>query len=68
MSFLSSLTSNEKYDLYGFNLHFPLTSLVSLSKYKTGFISSVVSGSIIVIGLFKFGVYLNSLKTVSFSE
>ena len=38
-----------------------MTSLVFLSKYKTGFISSAVSGSIIDIGLFKFGVYLNSL-------
>ena len=35
--------------------------MVFLSKYKTGFISSAVSGSIIDIGLFKFGVYLNSL-------
>ena len=39
-----------------------------LSKYKIGFTSSVVSGSIIDIGLFKLGVYLNSLNSVSCSE
>ena len=54
---LSSLISNAKYDLYGFNIHFPLTSFVSLSKYNIGLTSSAVSGSIIVIGLCKFGVY-----------
>ena len=68
MSSFLSLISNAKYDLYGFNLHFPLTSFVSSSKYNIGFTSSVVSGSIIEIGLFKFGVYLNSLYTVSCSE
>ena len=49
-------------------MHFPFTSFVSLSKYNTGFISSVVSGSIIVIGLCKFGVYFMSLYSVSCSE
>ena len=64
---LCSRISNAKYCLCGFNLHFPLTSFVSSSKYKIGLTSSVVSGSIIEIGLFIFGVYANSLYSVSSS-
>ena len=48
-------------------MHLPLISFVSSSKYKIGLISSVVSGSIIVIVLFKFGVYWKSLCSVSSS-